>query len=152
MANVIYRGPQGRQPRTVSDKTVAAALLPGTFVVEGATTLTQAASAKGLVRILSNRDFYASFGSAFSAESPLKQPYKAGETGVAYILEPGQQYQAAVAAGSYTFGQPQTIDAAGRLTAAVAGNEVVAVASVAVNGAAAGDLVDIEIANFHTMK
>ncbi|WP_417285470.1 hypothetical protein [Comamonas sp.] len=152
MANVIYRGPQGQHPRTISDKTVATAMLPGTFVLEGAATLTQATSAQGLVRILSNRDFYASFNSAFNAESPLKQPYQAGETGVAYILEPGQQYQAAVAVGNYTFGQPLTIGAAGRLTAAAAGDVVVAVVSVAVNGAAAGDLVDIEVANFHTME
>ncbi|MDN5507581.1 MAG: hypothetical protein L0H10_27775, partial [Comamonas sp.] len=63
----------------------------------------------------------------------------------------GQQYQAAVAAGNYTFGQPLTVGAAGRLTAAAAGNLVVAFASAAVTGAAAGDLVDIEIANFYNM-
>lgn len=150
-ANLIYRGPHDSHPRTVSDKPVAAALLPGTFVTEGAANLAQAAAPGPMVRLLAHRDFYASSMSAFNGLSPLMQPYQAGETGVAYILEPGQQYQAAVAAGNYTFGQALTIGAAGRLTAAAAGNLVVAFASAAVTGAAAGDLVDIEIANFHTM-
>ena len=114
MANVIYRGPSSGHPRTVSDKPVTASLLPGTFVTEGATTLTQAVALGHKVRLLAHRDFYSSFGSAFDASHPLKQPYQAGETGVAYVLEPGQQYQAAMAAGNYTFGQPLTIGAAGR--------------------------------------
>lgn len=150
MANVIYRGPSSGHPRTVSDKPVAAALLPGTFVTEGATTLTQAAAFGHKQRLLTHRDFYSSFGSAFDASHPLKQPYQAGETGVAYVLEPGQQYQAAMAAGNYTYGQPLTIDASGRLTAAAAGNVVVAFADKAAN-VAAGDLLDIEIANFYAM-
>lgn len=150
-ANLIYRGPHDRHPRTVSDKPVTAALLPGTFVTEGATALSQTTSAYGLVRLLTNRDFYSSWNAAFDASSPLKQPYQAGESAVAYILEPSQQYQAAVAAGNYTFGQPLTVGAAGRLTAAAAGNLVVAFASAAVTGAAAGDLLDIEIANFYNM-
>ncbi|WP_272970160.1 hypothetical protein [Comamonas terrigena] len=150
MANVIYRGPSSGHPRTVSDKPVAAALLPGTFVTEGATTLTQAAAFGHKQRLLAHRDFYSSFGSAFDASHPLKQPYQAGETGVAYVLEPGQQYQAAMAAGNYTHGQPLTIDASGRLTAAAAGNVVVAFADKAAN-VAAGDLLDIEIANFYAM-
>nr|WP_279090048.1 hypothetical protein [Comamonas thiooxydans] len=150
-ANLIYRGPHDRHPRTVSDKPVAAALLPGTFVTEGAASLAQAVTPGPMVRLLAHRDFYASSMSAFNAQSPLMQPYQAGETGVAYVLEPSQQYQAAVAAGNYTFGQALTIGAAGRLTAAAAGNLVVAFASAGVTGAAAGDLLDIEIANFHTM-
>ena len=35
MPNRIYRGPVDRQPRTVSDKTVAGAYLPGTFATDG---------------------------------------------------------------------------------------------------------------------
>lgn len=150
-ANLIYRGPHDRHPRTVSDKPVAAALLPGTFVTEGASTLAQAVAPGPMVRLLAHRDFYAQAGSWFNGNDPLKTAYAANETGVAYILEPGQQYQAAVAAGNYTFGQPLTIGAAGRLTAAAADNLVVAFASAAVTGAAAGDLLDIEIANFYNM-
>ena len=149
-ANLIYRGPHDRHPRTVSEKAVAAALLPGTFVTEGAATLAQAAAHGPMVRLLAHRDFYAPAGSWFSSSEPLKTAYAANETAVAYILEPGQQYQAAVVAGNYTFGQPLTIGAAGRLTAAAAGNVVVAFASEAVTGAAAGDLLDIEIANYYT--
>lgn len=151
MANVIYRGPQGHQPRTVSDKPVAAPLLPGTFVLEAAATLTQATSAQGLVRILSNRDFYASFGSAFNDLSPLNQPYEAGETGVAYVLEPSHQYHAAMAAGTYTYGQELTVGAAGRLTTAVAGDIVVAHFDQAGKTAAVGELADVVIANFYTL-
>ncbi len=151
MANVIYRGPHDRHPRTVSDKPVAGAFQPGTFVTEGSASLSQAVAPGAMMRLLAHRDFYASSMSAFNGLSPLMQPYQAGETGVAYVLEPSQQYQAAVAAGNYTFGQPLTVGAAGRLTAAAAGNLVVAFASAAVTGAAAGDLLDIEIANFHTM-
>ncbi len=150
MANVIYRGPSSGHPRTVSVKPVTADLLPGTFVTEGATTLTQAVGFGHKLRLLAHRDFYSSFGSAFDASHPLKQPYQAGETGVAYVLEPGQQYQAAMAAGNYTYGQPLTIGAAGRLTAAAAGNVVVAFADKAAT-VAAGDLLDIEIANFYAM-
>ncbi|MFD2756382.1 hypothetical protein [Comamonas terrae] len=150
-ANLIYRGPHDRHPRTVSDKPVAAALLPGTFVTESATNLAQAVAFGPMVRLLAHRDFYAPAGSWFNGSDPLKTAYAANETAVAYVLEPTQQYQAAVAAGNYTFGQPLTIGAAGRLTAAAAGNVVVAYAAAAANGAAAGDLLDIEIANFHTM-
>lgn len=151
MAQLIYRGPHDRHPRTVSDKPVAAALLPGTFVTEGASSLAQATAFGPMVRLLAHRDFYAVAGSWFNDSDPLKTAYAANETGVAYILEPGQQYQAAVAAGNYTFGQALTIGAAGRLTAAAAGNVVVAYAAKAVAGAAAGDLLDIEIANFYVM-
>ncbi|MEJ2801996.1 hypothetical protein WAE61_08960 [Comamonadaceae bacterium PP-2] len=150
MANVIYRGPHNRQPRTVSNKPVAAALLPGTFVVEGTDSLTQATSAKGLIRLLSHRDFYASFDAAFNDTSPLKQPYKAGETGVAYILEPTQQYVAAVAEATYSVGQPLTVGAAGRMTAAQAGDLVVAWCMEA-GARVAGELVDVEVTNFYTL-
>lgn len=150
-ANLIYRGPHDRHPRTVSEKAVAAALLPGTFVTEGVATLTQATAFGPMVRLLAHRDFYAAVGSHFNGSNPLKTAYTANESAVAYILEPGQQYQAAVVAGSYTFGQPLTIGAAGRLTAAASGNVVVAYASESATGAAAGDLLDIEIANFYAV-
>ncbi len=55
-----------------------------------------------------------------------------------------------MAGGNYTYGQPLTIGAAGRLTASAAGNVVVAFADKAAN-VAAGDLLDVEIANFYAM-
>jgi len=141
--NRIYRGPMHRQPETVSDKTVAAALLPGTFVTEGA-TFAQATTPVGLVRLLANRDFY-SLG-ALDATDPQLVPYVSGETAVAYILEPGQRYQAAAAAATYTFGQALTIAAAGRVAAAATGNVVIGFCLQA-GAAAAGALIDIELAN-----
>jgi len=147
MANRIYRGPNDRQPHTVSDKSVAGAYLPGTFVTEGATTLTQATAAGGLLRLLSDRDFLST--AHFDASHPLKTAYANGDTAVAYVIEPAQRYQAAVAAATYTYGQELTVAAAGRLAAAASGDVVVAFCQSA-GVKAAGDLVDVEIANHYT--
>lgn len=146
MPNRIYRGPQDRQPKTVSDKTVAGAYLPGTFVTEGTATLTQATAFGPNVRLLGNRDFYSE--GAFTATDPLLTAYASGDTGVAYKLEPGQDYQAAVAAATYTWGQELTIAAAGRLAAAATGNVVVGYARSA-GAKSAGDLIDFEVANHY---
>ena len=142
----IYRGPADRQPKTVSDKTVAGAYLPGTFVTEGASTLTQATAFGPNVRLLGNRDFYSE--GAFTATDPLLTAYASGDTGVAYVLEPTHQYQAAVAAATYTWGQELTIAAAGRLAAAATGNVVVGYARSA-GAKSAGDLIDFEVANHY---
>jgi len=142
----IYRGPADRQPKTVSDKTVAGAYLPGTFVTEGASTLTQATAFGPNVRLLGNRDFYSE--GAFTATDPLLTAYASGDTGVAYKLEPGQDYQAAVAAATYTFGQELTVAASGRLAAASSGNVVVGYARSA-GAKSAGDLIDFEVANHY---
>lgn len=147
MANRIYRGPQDRQPKTVSDKTVAGAYLPGTFVTEGASTLTQATAFAPGLRLLADRDFY-SMG-ALDANDPLKVAYASGDTGVAYKLEVGQQYQAAAAAATYTFMQELTVGAAGRLAAASSGDKVVGFA-LAAGAKSAGDLLDFEVANIYS--
>lgn len=79
--NVIYRGPvtSGWQPRTVTDKTVAGAYLPGTFVEEAAATLVQLTTALAkLPMILSNMDF---------KDQDIDTAYASGDTGVAYHLE-----------------------------------------------------------------
>lgn len=144
MPNTVFRGPADRQPHTAEAKTVTGALLPCTFVLEGATALTQAVAPAGQLRLLSNRDFY-SLGS-LDATDPLKVPYASGDTGIAYILEPGQRYMVAVAAATYTFGQELTVSAAGRAAAAAASNQVVAFARDA-GAKAAGDLIEVEIAN-----
>ena len=146
MPNRIYRGPQDRQPKTVSGKTLAGAYLPGTFVSEGAATLTQVTAFGPNVRLLGNRDFYSD--GALTATDPLLTAYASGDTGVAYVLEPGQQYQAAVAAATYTYGQELTIGAAGRLAAASSTNVVVGYARSA-GVKSAGDLIDFEVANHY---
>lgn len=148
MANRVYRGPTDRQAHTVSDKTVAGAYLPCTFVTEGATALTQATAFAAGLRLLANRDFFST--GHFTATDPLTTAYASGDTGVAYVLEPGQTYQGAIAAATYTFGQELTVGAAGRLVAAASGNTVVGFFRSTGAAKSAGDLVDFEVANFYT--
>ncbi|WP_343632678.1 hypothetical protein [Roseateles sp.] len=147
MPNRIYRGHVERQPRSVSDKTVAGAYLPGTFVVEGASSLTQATAFGPNLLLLADRDYY-SLG-ALDSTDPLKVAYASGDTGLAYEINPNDRFQAAVAAATYTYGQELTVGAAGRLVAAATGNVVVAVAKSA-GAKAAGDLIDVTIVNFYT--
>jgi hypothetical protein len=148
--NRIFRSAYERA-RTVSDRTVSGALLPGTAVFIGATQLTQAASASGgRLALLGDRDFYAPSAAGFNATDPLMTPYTSGETGIAYLLEPDNEVQWAVAAGTYTNGQELTVAASGRLAAAVAGNIVVAYFDQTGATLAAGALADVCIANFYT--
>ena len=143
MANRIFRG---SAEKTVSNKTVAGAYLPGTFVTEGATTLTQATAPAGLLRVLANRDWY-SIGE-MTATDPLLTAYASGDTADAYAIEPGYVFQVAAAAGTYTFGQELTIGAGGRVTDAASTNLVIGFAKTA-GTVAAGALIDVEIANFY---
>lgn len=143
--NVIYRGPvtSGWQPRTVSDKTVAGAYLPGTFVEEAADTLVQLTTALAkLPMILSNMEF---------KDQDIATAYTSGDTGIAYHLEPGQVYQARLAAATYAKDAPLTIGAAGRLTAATAATPVVAFFSDTPGAYSAGALADVIIANAYTV-
>ena len=148
MASRIYRGPADRQPKTVSSKTVTGALLPCTLVTEGATALSQATANGPMLRLLSNRDFYSE--GAFNVTDPLLTPYVSGETGVAYVLEPTQVYQVALAAATYTYGQELTVGAAGRLGAAASTNVVIGYFKGTPGAFAAGALADVEIANAYT--
>ena len=149
MAKRIYTGPQDRQPKTITNRTVGAALLPGTAVAVGATSLTQATSASGVrLALLSDRDFYST--AQLDATDPLTTAYASGDTGVAYELEPGQRYMWAMAAATYTNGQELTVAAAGRLAAAAATNVVVAYYDGAGATLTAGQLADVAIANFYT--
>ena len=129
------------EPRTISDRTVAGAYLPGTAVVVGSATLTQATAPGGRIALLSNRDFY---------DQSATTAYASGDTGVAYRLEPEAEVQWAMAAATYTFGQELTIGAAGRLVAAASGNVVVAFFDQAGATVAAGALCDVVIANQYT--
>lgn len=142
MANVIYRGPAGRQPITIN-KEVAGAYLPGTFVEETATTLAQITTALAkLPLILGNADFLG---------QDLATAYTSGDTGIAYKLEPGQVYQARLAAATYAKDAPLTIAASGRLAAATAGTRVVAHFSGAPGAFSAGDLADVVIADTYVV-
>lgn len=143
MANRIFRG---KSEKTVSNKTVAGAYLPGTFVTEGASTLTQATAPAGLLRVLANRDWYST--GEMTATDPLLTAYASGDTADAYAIEPGYIFQVAAAAGTYTFGQELTIGAGGRVTAAASTNLVIGFARTA-GAKSAGDLIDVEIANFY---
>lgn len=150
MPNRIFRSGE-ECARTISDRTVSGALLPGTAVFIGATQLTQAASVSGgRLALLGDRDFYAQSASGFNATDPLMTPYVSGETAIAYLLEPDHEVQWAMAAGTYTNGQELTVGASGRLTAAAAGNIVVAHFDQAGATIAAGVLADVCIANFYT--
>lgn len=137
--NVIYRGPIEKQPRSIS-KPVAAALLPGVFVEDLASTLaliTTAIAKRPL--LLANRDFVG---------QDITTAYASGDTGIAYELEPGMVVQARVAAATYTKNQPLTIGASGYLVAATAATIVVAFFDDPVVGAkSAGALCDVIIAN-----
>ena len=143
MANRIFRG---SAEKTVSNKTVAGAYLPGTFVTEGASTLTQATAPAGLLRVLANRDWYSDGG--LTATDPLLTPYASGDTADAYAIEPTDIFQIAAAAATYTYGQELTIGAGGRVTAAASTNLVIGFARTA-GAKNAGDLIDVEIANFY---
>jgi hypothetical protein len=144
-----YLGPTDRTPYTISDKTVAGAYLPCTFVTEGATTFTQATAFAPNLRLLINRDYYAASADFFTATNPLLVAYASGDSGVAAMLQPGQRYLVAVAAATYTFGQELTVAAAGRAAGASTGNIVVAFAREA-GAKSAGDLIEVEIANVYT--
>ncbi|WP_425087777.1 hypothetical protein [Stappia sp.] len=138
--NRIYRGPvtSGHEPRTVS-LPVTGALLPGSFVEETATALVQLTTALGkLPLILSNLEF---------KDQDVATAYTSGDTGIAYHLEPGQVYQARMAAATYAKDAPLTIAASGRLAAATAGTVVIAFFSDTPGAYTAGDLADVVIAN-----
>lgn len=149
-ANRAFRS-ANRDPRILSDRTVSGALLPCTAVAIGASQLTQATAVSGVrLGLLMPRDFYGSTASAFTATDPMQTAYVSGETGLALTLEPDHEVVWAMAAGTYTNGQELTVGAAGRLTAASAGNIVVAHFDQAGGTLLAGDLADVCIANSYT--
>ena len=150
MPNRIFRnGSTTPRPRTITDKTVAAALLPGTFVLVG-DQLTQATAVDGgRLAVLGDRDYYSSLGIG-GATDPLLTPYKAGESAVAYLPKPDEEFLCAMAAGPYTYGEELTVGAAGRLSAALEGDTVVAHFDQPGKTVTAGELADVVIANFYT--
>jgi len=143
----VYLGPNdSRQPITTPAKTLGAALLPATFVTEGASGFTQATAFGPNLRLLSDRDYFSE--AHFNTTDHLKVAYASGETAQGYVLEVGQRYQAAAAAATYTFGQELTVAANGRLAAAASTNVVVGFAREA-GAKAAGDMLAFEVANHY---
>lgn len=142
MGSRAYVGPVDRKYFTVSDKTVGAALLPCTFVTEGASSFSQATAFGPNLRLLLDRDFYSQ--DHFDGTNPLQTAYASGDSGVAAVLEPGQRYLVAAAAATYSFGQELTVAAAGRAAGAASTNVVVAFAREA-GAKSAGDLIEVEI-------
>lgn len=140
MANSIYRGPIDSQPHTLTGL-VDGALLPATFVTFDGTDFSQATAAGGRLLLLTNRDFYTQ--TAIDA-------YADNETGIAYQVRPEDEFQAAFAAATYTYGQELTVAAAGRLAAAASGDIVVAFFDQTGAALTAGDLADVVIANSYT--
>jgi hypothetical protein len=149
MTKRVFNGPQDRQPKTITNRTCSAALLPATFVTIGASTVSQATAPNtSRIGLLSDRDWYST--SQFDANDPLKVAYASGDTATVYELEPAQRYSVAMAAGTYTNGQELTVAAAGRLAAAATTNVVVAYYDGPGATLAAGDIADVAIANFYT--
>lgn len=136
--NAIYRGPTRKQAETVN-LPVAGAYTPGVFVTSDGSTLTIAAAADALneVLLLANVEF---------SNQTITTAYTSGDTGVAYQVQPGETYQAQMAAATYAVGDPLTIDANGRLAAAGLDAAIVAYCQQA-GTFSAGDLADVVIAN-----
>lgn len=136
-AHKIYRG-MDEQVKTISDKTVAGAYLPGTFVTYSATVFTQATAAEQRVVLLANREFYG---------QSVDDAYASGDTGVAYPLVANEPYIARFAAATYTEGQELSVGAAGQLAAAAAGDRVVGFYTGSGVALSAGDLDDFVAAD-----
>lgn len=136
--NVIYRGPIAKEPQTLN-LPVNGAHTPGLIVVENGVQFSAAVAADATKKlwILSNRRFMG---------QDVQTAYVSGETAVAYELLPGEIYQARMAAGTYTLGQALTVDANGRLAAAVAGNTILAYCDQA-GTFTVGQLADVRIAD-----
>ena len=144
MGNRAYVGPANRQPIVISSKTVGSALLPCTFVTEGASAFTQATAFGPNIRLLAPRDWYAPFADMVSSTDPLLIAYASGDSASAFCLEPLQRYMVAMAAATYTFGQELTISTAGRLAGASSTNIVIGFAREA-GAKSAGAVMEVEI-------
>lgn len=141
--NVIYRGPSDRTPKTVNDRKVTGALLPGSFVEDTGTALvalTTALAKRPLV--LGIQDYI--------GQHP-DTAYVSGDSAVAYEPNPNEVYSARLAAATYTANQPLTIGASGRLTAATAASVVVAFFDGTPGAFAADARADVRIANSYTV-
>lgn len=140
--NTIWRGQSGLpQPRTIN-LPVAGAYVPGTFVENTATQLSQ------ITTPVDKRPLI--LGQFDMTTKAVTDAYTSGDTGVGYELRVGDTFQASLAAATYTKNQPLTISASGRLAAAATTNIVVAFFDDTPGAYAAGALADVVIANFYT--
>lgn len=140
MANVLYRGPAGKTPLGNEARVTAGAYLPGILCTDNGTTLTVATASdieKSLV-LLGNRDFVG---------QDLATAYASGDTAVSYFPQPGEVWQARLANATYALGAALTIGASGYLTAAAAGERVIAWFAGTAGAHTAGQLADVRIAN-----
>ena len=143
----VYRGQIDDQPKTVTGVT-AGAYQPATLVTyDGATftaaTNVAATSATGArLFILDNLGFLG---------GDIDTAIASGDTAQGYRIQPEQEYQVELAAGTYTFGQKLTAGAAGRLAAAASGDLVIAYLDQAGATLSAGDLADVVIAAPYTV-
>ena len=69
---------------------------------------------------------------------------------MAYLPKPDEEFLCAMAAGPYPYGEELTVGAAGRLSAALEGDTVVAHFDQPGKTVTAGELADVVIANFYT--
>src|SRR5690606_25485172 len=104
-------------------------------------TLPAATAGTGRFAILSNRRLYG---------QDINTAYAAGETGIAYRVEPEQEYQVRTVAAAYTKGQELTIGAGGSFAAAVATNVVVAVCDVAKTTTVPDPFLDVVMVSRYT--
>lgn len=144
MGNRAYVGPADRQPYVISNKTVGSALLPCTFVTEGASAFTQATAFGPNLRLLAARDWYGAFADQTTSTDPLLIAYASGDTASAFVLEVPQRYMIAAASATYTYGQELTVAAAGRVAGAASTNVVVGFAREA-GARSAGALLEVEL-------
>lgn len=142
MGSRAFLGPNDRQYKTVSDKTVAGAYLPCTFVTESATALTAATAFGPNLRLLIDRDYYST--DFYDSTNPLLTAYASGDSGVAAVLEPSHKWMVALAAATYTWGQEVTVAAAGRAAGAASTNVVIGFTRFA-GAKSAGDLGEVEL-------
>ncbi|WP_330983620.1 MULTISPECIES: hypothetical protein [Enterobacterales] len=116
VANVIYRGPAEREPKTLT-RQVSAQSLPGAAVIIAGGKFAAASAATGRWLILSNNRFVG---------QSISEMYSTNDTANAYRVEGEQEYNVQLAAGTYTAQQELTIGTGGIFKAATTGNLVVA--------------------------
>lgn len=144
MANRIFRGPRADSDKRTVNLPVAGAYLPGVLVTRSATALTVAGATddeKELL-VLSNRDFDG---------QDVATAYTSGDTGIAYTVEPGDEFQVRMAGATYTYNQNLSVAASGYLAAAATGDVVVARFTGTAGAVTAGALADVTWANSFVM-
>lgn len=114
MANVIYRGPVEREPKTIT-LPINDNSAPGVVVKINAGKFEAATDAKGRRFLLANLRF---------TGQTIEQAYAKGDTAVAFRLEPEHEYYAQLAADTYAPGDELTAKADGKLAKATAGDVV----------------------------